>query len=239
MFISLAVGVAGLGLSVVGMAGNAAAQNASAYATTEVGKAQLKERNANANVTRYIQGINNKKKGRALDKNLAAAQTNLSRLIAQATGAKLERQIGAAEAVGAYTAHAAMNGQLGGSVDVIAQTLKAKQARQEVQMDRAIKAGASDAAMQIGNIMDQGLSSLEMGNLSAGSDNSAHIQQGPNYASFIGGLLMGNAKDIGSIFGSISNPKVESTTNYSLTTASNNTASPWGFKASTPSWGLQ
>lgn len=241
MFISVAIGVAGLGLSVVGMAGGAATANASAYATTEVGKAQLKERNANANVERFIQGINNKKKGRALDKNLAIAQTNISRMAAAVADSKLERQIANAENLGAYTAHSAMTGQLGGSVDVVQQTLVAKQARESLQVDRAAKAGITDAGNQIASIMDQGLSSLEMGVLGGGVDNSAHIQQGPNYASFLGSMLMNNSKDIGSILGSITNKSSTPTTgaNYSLTTASNNTSRPWGFSSQAPSWGLQ
>lgn len=240
MFISLAVGVAGLGLSVVGMVGGAAAANASAYATTEVGKAQLKERNANANVERFIQGINNKKKGRALDKNLAIAQTNISRMAAVVADAKLEKQIANAENLGAYTAHSAMTGQLGGSVDVIQQTLVAKQAREDLQVHRAAQAGIGDAANQVASIWDQGLSSLEMGVLGGGIDNSTHIAQGPNYASFLGSMLTNNSKDLGSILGSLTSKGTStSSTNYSLTTASNNTARPWGFSAAAPSWGLQ
>ena len=108
MFIAGTIAVAGLGLSVVGMAGAGTVASAQADASTALGRAKLKEQNANANVDRFVRTLNNQKKGRALDQNVITAGKNAERAAQAGVRGKVEAQLAEAEGLGAYAAHSAM-----------------------------------------------------------------------------------------------------------------------------------
>ena len=124
------VGIAGAAVSAVGMIGSAQSASAQggaskkgAQESTKQSKAKQEELNANSELQRQIQKINNDRIIRAADKTYAAAATNLSRNRAAVQTNNVMARIAQAEAAGAYAANVASKGVGGGSVEVIENTM--------------------------------------------------------------------------------------------------------------------
>lgn len=218
MFITAAVAVVGLAVSAYSAHQQAGVANAQADASTAVGRARIREQNANANTERFIQGLNNKKKGKALDKNLAKAGSNIIRATRDMGRATTNLQLQQAEALGAYTAHSAMLGQQGGSMEIIETTMRLRDARLNQQGNEARTLALNDMAEQVGGLARQGYDSLDMSVLGGSIEHTAKYKQGPDYAGMLGGFLMGGGgQALAGVLGSMKSTQ-DSTSNLNVRT---------------------
>lgn len=190
-------GWAGVGVGAVGLLGGA--QTASIQATasrkqaeeqTKQSKAKQEELNAQSELARAIQKINNDRIMRAADQTFAAAATNLSRNRAAAQTSNVMMQIAQAEAAGAYTANVASKGIGGGSVEVIENTMALRDALQN-QLTKDAQAQADyDAVQTLAGIIPAGWLQQDMTVISGNTSPAAAVpavQGGFNWAAAIGG----------------------------------------------------
>ena len=190
----------------VGMVGNAQsasiqgrASRKAAEEQTKQSKAKQEELNANSELARSIQKINNDRIMRAADKTYAAAATNLSRNRAAVQTSNIMTQIAQAEAAGAYSANVASKGIGGGSVEVIENTMALRDSLKN-QLTKDAQAQADyDAVQTLAGIIPAAWQQQDMTVLSGNQSQAAAVPQvtpGFNYAQALGNspaLLRGMA----------------------------------------------
>ena len=198
---------AGLGLSVVGMVGGAqtagiqgAASRRAVEEQTKQSKAKQAELNAQSELARQIQKINNDRVMRGADKAYTAAATNLTRNRAAMQQSNVMRQIAEAEAAGAYTAHTASKGIAGGSVEAIESTMRLRDALQEQLMTKAQGQADYDAVQTLAGIIPAGWQQQDMTVISGNQSPAAsvpRVEGGYNYGAAIMqfGSLFSNVLD--------------------------------------------
>ena len=156
-------GWAAVGLSALGILGGAqtariqaAASRKQAEEQTKQSKAKQEELNAQSELARSIQKINNDRVMRAADKTYAAAATNLSRNRAATQTSNVMTQIAQAEAAGAYAANVASKGIGGGSVEVIENTMALRDNLKEQLTKNAQSQADYDAVQTLAGIIPAG-----------------------------------------------------------------------------------
>ena len=190
-FAMASVVIAGIGLvgnaqssSIQGGASRRAAQE-----QTKQSKAKQEELNANSELARSIQKINNDRIMRAADKTYAAAATNLSRNRAAVQTSNIMTQIAQAEAAGAYSANVASKGIGGGSVEVIENTMALRDALKN-QLTKDAQAQADyDAVQTLAGIIPAAWQQQDMTVLSGNQSQAAAVPtvtQGFNFAQALG-----------------------------------------------------
>ena len=199
------VGIVGATVSAVGMVGSAQTANAQGAASvrgvkeqTKQSKAKQEELNAQSELQRQIQKINNARIMQAADKTYAAAATNLARNRAAMQTSNVMQRTAMAEAAGAYVANVASKSVGGSSVDAIAGTMALRDSL-KTQLTKNAQAQADyDAVNTLAGIIPAAWQSQDMTVLSGNQSAAAAVpavQGGFNWASAIGnsGLLRGLA----------------------------------------------
>ena len=249
MFGITASAVVSVGIRAVGMVGSA--QNASiqgrasrkgAEESTKQSKAKQEELNAQSELARSIQKINNDRIMRAADKTYAAAATNLSRNRAAVQTSNVMTQIAQAEAAGAYAANVASKGIGGGSVEVIENTMALRDALKNQLTKDAQGQADYDAVQTLAGIIPAGWQQQDMTVLSGNQSAAAavpSVQGGFNWAAALGNSpgLMRGAADLLSKSGSkpdIPAPALQAGPLGSGTYGLNDFAAPTWFSSSTP-----
>ena len=190
----------GLAMTAIGLLGGAqtasiqaAASQKAAEEQTKQSKAKQEELNAQSELARSIQKINNDRIMRAADKTFAAAASNLSRNRAATQTSNVMTQIAQAEASGAYAANVASKGVGGGSVEAIENTMALRDALKNQLTANAVQtlAGIIPAAWQ-----QQDMTVLSGNNSPAAAVPT--VQGGFNWAAALGGSkdLMGLAANL-------------------------------------------
>lgn len=203
--------IAGLALQGVGMLGGAQTSSIQAKASKKAAEEQVKqskakqeELNANSELARAIQKINNDRIMRAADKTYAAAATNLQRNRAARTTNAILQQVAQAEAAGAYVAHTASKGIGGSSADVIENTMRLRDSlKNRLQKDADAQADY-DAIQTLAGIIPAGWQQQDMTVLSGNQSAAAAVPQvtgGFNWASAIG-----QSKDLMSLLSNFTSP---------------------------------
>ena len=196
----------GLAMTAIGLLGGAqtasiqaAASQKAAEEQTKQSKAKQEELNAQSELARSIQKINNDRIMRAADKTFAAAATNLSRNRAATQTSNVMTQIAQAEASGAYAANVASKGIGGGSVEVIENTMALRDSIKN-QLNKDAQAQADyDAVQTLAGIIPAAWQQQDMTVLSGNQSQAAaipQVTQGFNYAQALGNspaLLRGMA----------------------------------------------
>lgn len=187
----------GVGISAVGMVGGAqtagvqgAASRRAAEEQTKQSKAKQEELNAQSELARSIQKINNDRIMRAADKTFAAAATNLSRNRAAIQTSNVMTQIAQAEAAGAYAANVASKGVGGGSVEAIENTMALRDALKNQLTENAQAQADYDAVQTLAGIIPAAWQQQDMTVISGNTSPAAAVptvQGGFNWASAIGG----------------------------------------------------
>lgn len=188
-----AVGAAMAGIGMLGGAQTsriqAKASIKAAQEQTKQSKAKQEELNANSELARSIQKINNDRVMRAADKTYAAAATNLSRNRAAVQTSNIMTQIAQAEAAGAYSAHVASKGVGGGSVEVIENTMALRDSLKN-QLTKDAQAQADyDAVQTLAGIIPAAWQQQDMTVLSGSQSQAAAVPtvtQGFNFAQALG-----------------------------------------------------
>ena len=180
----------------IGMVGNAQAARTQAKASikaaqeqTKQSKAKQEELNANSELARSIQKINNDRIMRAADKTYAAAATNLSRNRAAVQTSNIMAQIAQAEAAGAYSAHVASKGVGGGSVEVIENTMALRDSLKNQLTKDAQGQADYDAVQTLAGIIPAAWQQQDMTVLSGNQSQAAAVPtvtQGFNFAQALG-----------------------------------------------------
>lgn len=195
--------ITGVVIAGVGMVGNAqsasiqgGASRKAAEEQTKQSKAKQEELNANSELARALQKINNDRVMRAADKTYAAAATNLSRNRAAVQTSNIMTQIAQAEAAGAYSANVASKGIGGGSVEVIENTMALRDALKDQLTKDAQGQADYDAVQTLAGIIPAAWQQQDMTVLSGNQSQAAaipQVTQGFNYASALAGSkdLMG------------------------------------------------
>lgn len=205
--------IAGVGM--IGGAQTAGAQGGASKKAAEEGtkqsKAKQEELNANSELSRALQKINNDRVMRAADKTYAAAATNLSRNRAAIQTSNIMTQIAQAEAAGAYSANVASKGIGGGSVEVIENTMALRDALKSQLTADAQGQADYDAVQTLAGIIPAGWQQQDMTVLSGNQSAAAAVpavQGGFNWAQALGNspTLMRGAADLFSSFGTKSTP---------------------------------
>ena len=187
----------GLAMSAIGLLGGAqtasiqaAASQKAAEEQTKQSKAKQEELNAQSELARSIQKINNDRIMRAADKTFAAAATNLSRNRAATQTNNVMTQIAQAEATGAYAANVASKGVGGGSVEAIENTMALRDALKN-QLTKDAQAQADyDAVQTLAGIIPAAWQQQDMTVISGNTSPAAAVptvQGGFNWASAVGG----------------------------------------------------
>lgn len=198
--------ITGVVIAGVGLVGNAqsssiqgAASKRAVEEQTKQSKIKQEELNANSELARAIQKINNDRIMRAADKTYAAAATNLSRNRAATQTSNVMAQIAQAEAAGAYSAHVASKGVGGGSVEVIENTMALRDSLKN-QLTKDAQAQADyDAVQTLAGIIPAAWQQQDMTVLSGSQSQAAAVPtvtQGFNFAQALGNspaLLRGMA----------------------------------------------
>ena len=192
----------------IGMIGGAQTASIQAKASRKVAEEQTKqskakqeELNAQSELARSIQKINNDRIMRAADKTFAAAATNLSRNRAAIQTSNVMTQIAQAEASGAYAANVASKGVGGGSVEAIENTMALRDALKN-QLTKDAQAQADyDAVQTLAGIIPAAWQQQDMTVISGNTSPAAAVptvQGGFNWAAAIGGSkdLMGLAANL-------------------------------------------
>ena len=194
---------ASLALGAIGLLGGAQTASIQAKASkkaaeeqTKQSKAKQEELNANSQLARSIQKINNDRIMRAVDKTYAAAATNLQRNRAARTTNVMLQQVAQAEAAGAYAANTASKGIGGSSADIIENTMHLRDGlKNQLQKDANAQADY-DAVQTLAGIIPAGWQQQDMTVISGNQSAAAAVPQvtgGFNWASALGGSkdLMG------------------------------------------------
>ena len=195
----------------VGMVGNAQSASIQGGASrkavqeqTKQSKAKQEELNANSELARSIQKINNDRIMRAADKTYAAAATNLSRNRAAVQTSNIMTQIAQAEAAGAYSAHVASKGVGGGSVEVIENTMTLRDSLKN-QLTKDAQAQADyDAVQTLAGIIPAAWQQQDMTVLSGNQSQAAAVPtvtQGFNFAQ-----ALGQSKDLMGMLANLTSP---------------------------------
>ena len=171
---------------------------------TKQSKAKQEELNANSELARSIQKINNARIMMAADKTYAAAATNLQRNRAARQTSTVMQQVAQAEAAGAYAANAASKGIGGSSADVIESTMALRDSlKNQLQKDADAQADY-DAIQVLAGIIPAGWQQQDMtvisGNQSAAAAVPA-VTGGFNWAA-----AMGQSKDLMSMLANLTTP---------------------------------
>ncbi len=204
-------GWAAVGMSALGILGGAqtasiqaAASRKQAEEQTKQSKAKQEELNAQSELARSLQKINNDRIMRAADKTFAAAATNLSRNRAATQTSNVMQQIAQAEAAGAYAANVASKGVGGGSVEAIENTMALRDALKN-QLTKDAQAQADyDAVQTLAGIIPAAWQQQDMTVISGNTSPAAAIptvQGGFNWASAIGG-----SKDLTGMLANLTSP---------------------------------
>lgn len=189
--------VAGLAIGTVGMIGGAQTSSAqggaskkAAEESTKQSKAKQEELNANSELQRAIQKINNDRIMRAADKTYAAAATNLQRNRAARQTNTVMQRVAQAEAAGAYAANVASKGIGGASADIIESTMALRDGlKNQLQKDADSQADY-DAVQVLAGIIPAGWQQQDMTVLSGNQSQAAAVPQvtgGFNWAQAISG----------------------------------------------------
>ncbi len=206
MWVSTAVAAVGTVISVAGQAETSRIQGAAnrrqADANTAQSKAKQAELNAQSELARQIQKINNDRVMRGADKAYTAAATNLTRNRAAMQQSNVMRQIAEAEAAGAYTAHTASKGIAGSSVEAIESTMRLRDALQEQLMTKAQGQADYDAVQTLAGIIPAGWQQQDMTVISGNQSPAAsvpRVEGGYNYGAAVMqfGSLLSNVFDRG------------------------------------------
>ena len=187
---------ASLAMGVIGLIGGAQTARIQVKASmkmaeeqTKQSKAKQEELNAQSELARSIQKINNDRIMRAADKTFAAAATNLSRNRAATQTSNVMTQIAQAEAAGAYSAHVASKGIGGGSVEVIENTMALRDSLKN-QLTKDAQAQADyDAVQTLAGIIPAAWQQQDMTVLSGNQSQAAAVPtvtQGFNFAQALG-----------------------------------------------------
>ena len=190
-------GWAAVGMSALGILGGAqtariqaAASRKQAEEQTKQSKAKQEELNAQSELARSLQKINNDRIMRAADKTFAAAATNLSRNRAATQTSNVMTQIAQAEAAGAYAANVASKGIGGGSVEAIENTMALRDALKNQLTENAQAQADYDAVQTLAGIIPAAWQQQDMTVISGNTSPAAAVptvQGGFNWASAIGG----------------------------------------------------
>ena len=155
--------ITGVVIAGIGMATSAAnssiqggASRNAANQQVKQSKAKQEELNAQSELARALQKINNDRIMRAADKTYAAAATNLSRNRAAIQTSNVMTQIAQAEAAGAYAANVASKGIGGGSVEVIENTMALRDNLKDQLTKNAQSQADYDAVQTLAGIIPAG-----------------------------------------------------------------------------------
>lgn len=198
----------GLAMTAIGLLGGAqtasiqaAASQKAAEEQTKQSKAKQEELNAQSELARSIQKINNDRIMRSADKTFAAAASNLSRNRAATQTSNVMTQIAQAEASGAYAANVASKGVGGGSVEAIENTMALRDSLQNQLTKNAQGQADYDAVQTLAGIIPAAWQQQDMTVLSGNNSPAAAVptvQGGFNWAAALGGSndLMGLAANL-------------------------------------------
>lgn len=198
-----ALGVASLGVATVGLAGasqtagvQGAASKRAVEEQTKQSKLKQEELNANSELSRQIQKINNARIMSAADKTYAAAATNLQRNRAARQTNSILQQVANAEAAGAYAANTASKGIGGASADIIENTMRLRDSMKTQLQDNANAQADYDQVQQLAGIIPAAWNQQDMTVITGGVSAAAAVPAvtgGFNWASALGGSkdLMG------------------------------------------------
>ena len=210
-------GWAAVGLSALGILGGAqtarsqaAASRKQAEEQTKQSKAKQEELNAQSELARSIQKINNDRIMRAADKTFAAAATNLSRNRAATQTSNVMTQIAQAEASGAYAANVASKGVGGGSVEAIENTMALRDALKNQLTANAQAQADYDAVQTLAGIIPAAWQQQDMTVLSGNNSPAAAVptvQGGFNWAS-----ALGQSKDLTGMLANLTSPSPSTST---------------------------
>lgn len=152
----------------------AGASKKAAEEATKQAKAKQEELNAQSELSRAIQKINNDRIMRAADKTYAAASTNLTRNRASLQTSNVMTQVAQAEAGGAYATHVASKGIGGDSVAVIENTMALRNSLQDQLTQKAQQQADYDAVQVLAGIIPAGWQQQDMTVIS-GNQSSASV----------------------------------------------------------------
>lgn len=198
----------GLAMTAIGLLGGAqiasiqaAASQKAAEEQAKQSKAKQEELNAQSELARSIQKINNDRIMRAADKTFAAAATNLIRNRAATQTSNVMTQIAQAEASGAYAANVASKGVGGGSVEAIENTMALRDALKNQLTKDAQGQADYDAVQTLAGIIPAAWQQQDMTVISGNTSPAAAVptvQGGFNWAAALGGSkdLMGLAANL-------------------------------------------
>ncbi len=181
MWVATAATVAAVGtvVSVAGAAQNASIQGAAsrraAEASTKQSKAKQEELNAQSELARQIQKINNARIMQAADKTYAAAATNLNRNRAAVQTNNVMARIAQAEAAGAYTANVASKGVGGSSVEAIENTMALRDSLKNQLAKNAQSQADYDAVQTLAGIIPAGWQQQDMTVISGNQSPAAAV----------------------------------------------------------------
>ena len=180
----------------IGLVGNAQSSRIQAKASikaaeeqTKQSKAKQEELNANSELARSIQKINNERILRAADKTFAAAATNLNRNRAAVQTSNVMTQIAQAEAAGAYAANVASKGVGGGSVEAIENTMALRDSLKNQLTKDAQSQADYDAVQTLAGIIPAAWQQQDMTVISGNTSPAAAVptvQGGFNFAQALG-----------------------------------------------------
>ena len=188
------VGVIMAGVGMIGNAQTSAIQGRAsrkaAEEQTKQSKAKQEELNANSELARSIQKINNDRIMRSADKTYAAAATNLQRNRAARTTNAIMQQVAQAEAAGAYAANTASKGIGGSSADIIESTMRLRDGLKNQLQQEADAQADYDAVQVLAGIIPAGWQQQDMTVISGNQSAAAAVPQvtgGYNWAQAISG----------------------------------------------------
>ena len=174
--------ITGVVIAGIGLVGNAqsssiqgGASRKAAQEQTKQSKAKQEELNAQSELARALQKINNDRIMRAADKTYAAAATNLSRNRAAIQTSNVMTQIAQAEAAGAYAANVASKGIGGGSVEVIENTMALRDNLKDQLTKNAQSQADYDAVQTLAGIIPAGWLQQDMTVISGNTSPAAAV----------------------------------------------------------------
>lgn len=156
MWVATAVAVVGVATDAQNASIQRRASKKAADESTKQSKAKQEELNAQSELARAMQKINNDRVMRAADKTYTAAATNLSRNRAAIQTSNVMTQIAQAEAAGAYAANVASKWIGGGSVEVIENTMALRDNLKDQLTKNAQSQADYDAVQTLAGIIPAG-----------------------------------------------------------------------------------
>ena len=209
--------ITGVVIAGVGMIGGAQssaiqgrASRKAAEEQTKQSKAKQEELNANSELARSIQKINNDRIMRAADKTYAAAATNLQRNRAARTTNAMLQQVAQAEAAGAYAANTASKGIGGSSADIIENTMRLRDGLKNQLQKEADSQADYDAVQVLAGIIPAGWQQQDMTVISGNQSAAAAVPQvtgGYNWAQ-----ALGQSKDMMGMLANLTSPSPSTST---------------------------